>query len=124
MAYEPTEWKSGDVVTSAKLNKMEQGIVGADAFIVEETLESDVVTLSEKASDIWEAYLAGKHVISVYDGGEGNAVVINGLSFALLDPAGNYTFLFTGRNGNMEFYAENGNENPTYSENNGGGNNE
>lgn len=26
MAYEPTVWKSGDVVTSAKLNKMEQGI--------------------------------------------------------------------------------------------------
>lgn len=26
MSYEPTEWKSGDVITSAKLNKMEQGI--------------------------------------------------------------------------------------------------
>lgn len=26
MAYEPTNWKSGDVVTSAKLNKLEQGV--------------------------------------------------------------------------------------------------
>lgn len=26
MSYEPTEWKAGDIVTSAKLNKMEQGI--------------------------------------------------------------------------------------------------
>lgn len=26
MAYTPTNWKSGDVVTSAKLNKLEQGV--------------------------------------------------------------------------------------------------
>ena len=26
MSYEPTEWKAGDTVTSAKLNKIEQGI--------------------------------------------------------------------------------------------------
>ena len=29
MSYEPTTWKSGDTVTSAKLNKMEQGIANA-----------------------------------------------------------------------------------------------
>lgn len=29
MSYEPTNWKSGDVVTSAKLNKLEQGVAGA-----------------------------------------------------------------------------------------------
>jgi hypothetical protein len=29
MAYEPTNWKAGDVVTAAKLNKMEQGIANA-----------------------------------------------------------------------------------------------
>lgn len=29
MSYEPTNWKSGDVVTSSKLNKMEQGIANA-----------------------------------------------------------------------------------------------
>lgn len=28
MSYEPTVWKSGDVVTSAKLNKLEQGVAG------------------------------------------------------------------------------------------------
>lgn len=26
MSYEPTNWKAGDTVTSAKLNKLEQGI--------------------------------------------------------------------------------------------------
>lgn len=29
MSYEPTEWQSGDVVTSAALNKLEQGVAAA-----------------------------------------------------------------------------------------------
>lgn len=28
MAYEPTEWKKGDVITAEKMNKIENGIVG------------------------------------------------------------------------------------------------
>ena len=30
MSYEPTEWKSGDVISSVKLNKIENGIVNSD----------------------------------------------------------------------------------------------
>lgn len=30
MSYEPTNWKSGDKVTSTRLNKIEQGIQGID----------------------------------------------------------------------------------------------
>ena len=30
MSYEPTNWKSGDKVTSTRLNKIEQGIKGID----------------------------------------------------------------------------------------------
>lgn len=29
MSYEPTNWKTGDVVTSAKLNKLENGVANA-----------------------------------------------------------------------------------------------
>lgn len=29
MSYEPTNWKAGDTVTSAKLNKLEQGIANS-----------------------------------------------------------------------------------------------
>lgn len=29
MSYTPTEWKTGDVVTSTKLNKLEQGVANA-----------------------------------------------------------------------------------------------
>lgn len=34
MSYTPNTWKSGDVVTSAKLNNMEQGIANAGGMIV------------------------------------------------------------------------------------------
>lgn len=42
MSYEPTNWKAGDVVTSAKLNKMEQGIAaGGGIRIVHLTTNDD-----------------------------------------------------------------------------------
>lgn len=56
MAYEPTNWKAGDVVTSAKLNKMEQGIVKNN---VVECMAKDI-TLSSNAAlnktwqEIWD----------------------------------------------------------------------
>lgn len=34
MAYTPTEWQSGDIVTSAKLNKIENGIAGTNGLCV------------------------------------------------------------------------------------------
>lgn len=37
MSYEPTTWEAGDVVTSAKLNKMEQGIASNGILIVHVT---------------------------------------------------------------------------------------
>ena len=46
MSYKPTTWKSGDTITSQKLNKIEQGIVSAESIeplviniIYDETLE-------------------------------------------------------------------------------------
>ena len=34
MTYNPTNWKAGDTVTSAKLNKMEQGIANSGMMIL------------------------------------------------------------------------------------------
>ena len=42
MAYEPTNWKSGDVVTSAKLNKMEQGIANSGGVLFVTVGESNI----------------------------------------------------------------------------------
>jgi len=41
MAYEPTTWKSGDVVTSAKLNKIEQGIASGGVLVVAEDADTN-----------------------------------------------------------------------------------
>lgn len=44
MAYTPTEWQSGDIVTSAKLNKIEQGIADASGGggVLIATLRADI----------------------------------------------------------------------------------
>lgn len=56
MAYEPTEWKSGDVVTSAKLNKLEQAVAGLNGvLIVHATTEGDVTTLDKTWQEIHDA---------------------------------------------------------------------
>ena len=34
MSYEPTQWKDGDLVTSAKLNKLEQGVANGGGIMV------------------------------------------------------------------------------------------
>lgn len=39
MAYIPTEWETGDVITAEKLNNMEQGI--EDAFVAPEVTAAD-----------------------------------------------------------------------------------
>lgn len=52
MSYEPTNWKSGDKVTSTRLNKIEQGIQGIDTGLANVT--EDVSDLKEELSDITE----------------------------------------------------------------------
>ena len=42
MAYEPTQWRSGDTITSERLNKMEQGIAGSGDVYVLHTTRTEV----------------------------------------------------------------------------------
>ena len=60
MSYEPTTWKSGDVVTSAKLNKIEQGIANAGGgggalvvHVVDETLDKTWQEIHDAAPLVW-----------------------------------------------------------------------
>lgn len=60
MSYEPTNWKSGDTVTSAKLNKIEQGIAnaggGGGALIVtntDGTLDKTWQEIHDAAPLVW-----------------------------------------------------------------------
>ena len=56
MSYEPTTWKAGDTVTSAKLNKMEQGIAnGSGTLIVHMINEENSSTLDKTWQEIYDA---------------------------------------------------------------------
>ena len=64
MSYEPTNWKSGDVVTSAKLNKLEQGVAnaGGGALVVHSS-DADSPVLDKTWKEISDAVSAGQIVI-------------------------------------------------------------
>lgn len=68
MSYEPTEWKAGDTVTSAKLNKIEQALSN-NVLIVETTFvntEQQYNVYFETnitAEEISTAFCSGKNVL-------------------------------------------------------------
>lgn len=56
MSYSPTTWESGDTITSAKLNKMEQGIANAGTLIVHAnngTLDKTWQEIHDTAPLVW-----------------------------------------------------------------------
>ena len=70
MSYEPTNWKSGDTVTSAKLNKMEQGIASAvfkPIAIMDE--QTGTITLDKTWQEILDANYAV--IVAPHDSNEG-----------------------------------------------------
>lgn len=66
MGYIPTEWQTGDIITAAKLNKAEQGIAAAGAYIVEQVYdpEANEFLLQASFDDISAAVSAGRPVLA------------------------------------------------------------
>lgn len=73
MAYTPTNWQCGDVVTAEALNKIEQGIASASGgssptapLILQQEVtdpENPIVQITTPYSEIKAAYLSGRAVI-------------------------------------------------------------
>lgn len=61
MAYEPTNWKTGDIVTAERLNKMEGGIASGRVLVATDTEG----TLDKTWQEIHDAAFA---VIKTIDG--------------------------------------------------------
>lgn len=55
MAYTPTVWATGDVITAVKLNKAEAGIQAANADVLIVTIDAED-TMNKKFSEIFAAY--------------------------------------------------------------------
>jgi hypothetical protein len=55
MSYTPTEWKSGDIVTSEKLNKLEQGVASSGTGgILFATIDMDMDTHTMTFDKTWK----------------------------------------------------------------------
>lgn len=68
MAYEPTNWKTGDVVTSEKLNKLENGVANGGGFLkVASSLDDQerVETMDKTWQEIHDALVNGEYVVLV-----------------------------------------------------------
>lgn len=80
MAYEPTVWKTGDIVTSTRLNKIENELAnssdGADMFIVTFTYGQLEYTADKTYSEILEALENGKSVMGICGRSTGPAVSV------------------------------------------------
>ena len=65
MSYSPTTWSTGDTVTAALLNKMEQGIAGAGGggLVVTVTESSGVFTLDKTWGEIAAAAEVGPVIV-------------------------------------------------------------
>lgn len=78
MSYEPTNWKTGDVVTSAKLNKLENAVAsGGSVLKLNFTVDNDAgtITIDKTFAEIKEAILSGAYVFGIIQhGGISNIV--------------------------------------------------
>lgn len=67
MSYEPTNWQTGDVVTSAKLNKLEQGVAnaggGGEPVVIHfSSGEGNVMTADKTYAEVAEIFTSGAEI--------------------------------------------------------------
>ena len=62
MSYTPTSWSTGDTITAAAMNKIENGIANAGGVLICNTSydgNEDVYVLDKTVQEIYDALLAG-----------------------------------------------------------------
>ena len=66
MSYTPTEWKTGDIVSSQRLNKLEEGVKDAYEVMV---INNNDNTLDKTWQEIYDAMAQGILCVVRKDGG-------------------------------------------------------
>ena len=82
MSYEKQTWQTGDVVTSAKLNHMEDGIAGGGGGLV--------VTVTETSSDDDTVYTMNKTWQEIHDAAENGLVAV---TYSSIDSDTSYSYV-------------------------------
>lgn len=74
MAYEKQTWQTGDVVTSAKLNHMEDGIASAGRLVVNITWGEESGVMDKTWQEIHDAFSSGVVVVYIAEDDGGYAI--------------------------------------------------
>lgn len=70
MAYTPTEWETGDVITAEKLNKAEEGIADAGPYMIPIVVDGNDLVLQASYDDLVEH--KNSIVVGIYDALDGD----------------------------------------------------
>lgn len=123
MTYEPTVWKDGDLVTSAKLNKLEQGVAnGGGTLIVNLSINESQVSGSgmppmicnKTAGEIYEAF-RNDNVKFIFKPVDYFEAIMN-LTSCNRSPAGYFFIIFNPELNNFTLHAATADDYPTYEE--------
>lgn len=95
MSYTPTNWKAGDIITSERLNKLENGVAGAGGggvLVVNFVEDGETMRLDKTAGELWAAIESSSILLKdVFDGNYNYTALTTA---ALSD--GTYGFTFSG----------------------------
>ncbi len=122
MSYEPTFWKDGDTVTSAKLNKIEQGIASSSNGVVMAHVNGGPPILDMTWQEIWDNNCTTICIISSGDNQIKQFISINSIGYS--PQYGDYRIGAILDNEKVIFSAPTVNDYPTYTKSQEGGNQE
>lgn len=113
MGYIPTEWQTGDVITAEKLNKAEEGIAAAGAYMVPAVLDTETseVILQASFDDITDAVSAGRLVMTKYDTSENEYDISFLYRVSVIDDDFPYQVFFFDPDGVQSYHAVNSSDN-------------
>lgn len=104
MSYTPTEWKTGDIVTSTKLNKLEQGVANAGPLMVNVTVTDNgddtyTYTCDKTAGEMLTA--ASNGIVVLHTATDEGGVRVSWISEAGYDDEDEPHYFFTDYDFNM-----------------------
>ena len=113
MSYTPTSWSTGDTITAAAMNKIENGIANAGGGDILYDIGVEDGTLDKTWTEIYTAHSGGK-IVRIVQGAEGFAetqyviatVSDNGTYFVYFAGGGAAWYQTSSANGYPEYFED------------------